>query len=135
MRGRELSGHGSISGFVLEDDSQRLSYTGDRVDLTALARAGSAEYRLARRANAFALLDDGSSCAGRQGAASGRRQIPNCKIIEDGLEALTRFQAGGTALPVERRVNRQDGRLRKGEFAPLPTPDRRFYLVGVWRRV
>ena len=63
----------------------------DRVDLTALARAGSAEHRLARRAN--------------------------------------------TALPVERRVNRQDGRLRKGEFAPLPTPDRRFYLVGVWRRV
>ena len=34
----------------------------DRVDLIALAREGSAAHRLARRANALVLLDDGLSC-------------------------------------------------------------------------
>jgi transposase len=34
-----------------------------RRDLIALARDGSAEHRLARRANALVLLDDGMSCA------------------------------------------------------------------------
>jgi hypothetical protein len=34
----------------------------DRADLIALARAGSAAHRLARRANALVLLDDGWSC-------------------------------------------------------------------------
>ena len=34
----------------------------DRADLIALARDGSAAHRLARRANALVLLDDGWSC-------------------------------------------------------------------------
>jgi transposase len=34
-----------------------------RRDPIALARDGSAEHRLARRANALVLLDDGMSCA------------------------------------------------------------------------
>ena len=33
-----------------------------RKDLTELARDGSAPHRLARRANALVLLDDGMSC-------------------------------------------------------------------------
>ncbi len=33
-----------------------------RKDLTELARDGSAAHRLARRANALVLLDDGMSC-------------------------------------------------------------------------
>ena len=34
----------------------------DRADLIALTRDGSAAHRLARRANALVLLDDGWSC-------------------------------------------------------------------------
>ena len=34
----------------------------DRKDLVELARDGSAEHRLGRRANALVLLDDGWSC-------------------------------------------------------------------------
>ena len=44
------------------DDTARLP--GQRIaqDLTELARDGSAAHRLARRANALVLLDDGMSC-------------------------------------------------------------------------
>jgi len=34
----------------------------DRADLIALARDGSATHRVARRANALVLLDDGWNC-------------------------------------------------------------------------
>ena len=37
--------------------------TASRQDLIELARDGSAGHRLARRANALVLLDDGMSCA------------------------------------------------------------------------
>jgi transposase len=37
--------------------------TASRQDLIELARDGSAAHRLARRANALVLLDDGMSCA------------------------------------------------------------------------
>ena len=49
-----------------------------RQDLIELARDGSAAHRLARRANALVLLDDGMSCAAiRQGAVAGRRHGPH----------------------------------------------------------
>ncbi|MFM8647242.1 MAG: IS630 family transposase [Methylocystis sp.] len=71
----------------------------DRADLIALARDGSAAHRLARRANALVLLDDGLSCA--QIAAvlfidddTVRRW--SALFLEDGLEGLTRFESGGS---------------------------------------
>jgi len=72
----------------------------DRADLIALARDGSAAHRLARRANALVLLDDGWSC--EQVAAvlfvdddTVRRW--HGLFLEDGLEGLTRFESGGCA--------------------------------------
>src|SRR5512136_1282763 len=72
----------------------------DRADLIALARDGSAAHRLARRANALVLLDDGWSC--EQVAAvlfvdddTVRRW--HALFLEDGLEGLTRFDSGGCA--------------------------------------
>ena len=72
----------------------------DRADLIALARDGSAAHRLARRANALVLLDDGWSC--EQVAAvlfvdddTVRRW--HALFLEDGLEGLTRFDSGGGA--------------------------------------
>ena len=43
-----------IRGGFLDDESRR--------DLIALARDGSAAHRLARRANALVLLDEGMTC-------------------------------------------------------------------------
>ena len=73
----------------------------DRADLIALARDSSAAHRLARRANALVLLDDGWSCE-RVAAAllldddTIRRW--HGLFLEDGLEGLTRFESGGGAL-------------------------------------
>ena len=71
----------------------------DRADLIALARYGSAAHRLALRANALVLLNDGLSCA--QIAAvlfiddnTVRRW--HALFLEDGLEGLTRFESGGS---------------------------------------
>lgn len=79
--------------------------------MIALARDGSAAHRLARRANALVLLDDGWSCE-RVAAAlfldddTIRRW--HGLFLEDGLEGLTRFDAGGGA-----------GRLSKMQEAAL----------------
>src|SRR3974377_2612681 len=70
----------------------------DRPALIAVARDGSAAHRLARRANALVLLDDGWSCD-RVAAAlfldddTIRRW--HALFLEDGLEGLTRFENGG----------------------------------------
>ena len=72
----------------------------DRADLIALARDGSAAHRLARRANALVLLDDGWSCD-RVAAAlfldddTIRRW--HALFLDDGLEGLTRFEISGGA--------------------------------------
>jgi transposase len=70
----------------------------DRADLIELARDGSVAHRLARRANALVLLDDGLSC--EQVAAvlfldddTIRRW--HALFLEEGLEGLTRFESGG----------------------------------------
>ena len=70
----------------------------DRADLICLARDGSAAHRLARRANALVLLDNGWNC----------EQVSAALFVDDdtvrrwhglfaegGLEALTRFDSGG----------------------------------------
>ena len=70
----------------------------DRADLIALARDGSAAHRLARRANALALLDDGLSCervAKVLFLDDDTIRKWHDLFIEDGLEGLTRFEAGG----------------------------------------
>ncbi len=85
----------------------------DRADLIALARDGSAAHRLARRANALVLLDDGLSC--EQIAVvlfidddTIRRW--HALFLEDGLEGLTRFESGGSV-----------SRLSEGQEVALTT--------------
>jgi len=70
----------------------------DRADLIALARDGSAAHRLARRANALVLLDDGWSC--ERVATALFLDDDTIRhwyglFLEDGLEGLTRFESGG----------------------------------------
>jgi transposase len=72
----------------------------DRTDLIALVRDGSLAHRLGRRANALVLLDDGLSCEAvakllfvDDDTIRSWRQL----YEEDGLEGLTRFEAGGSA--------------------------------------
>ena len=71
-----------------------------RSELKALLRDGRTEQRLARRANAMLLLDDGWSCERTAEAlyldddtVRGWRKIYD----EDGMEGLRRFEAGGSA--------------------------------------
>ena len=77
------------AGFLLGDE---------RSALIALARDGSVTHRLARRANALVLLDDGLSC----------EQVARVLLLDDdtirrwhgafaegGRKALMRFEAGG----------------------------------------
>ena len=71
-----------------------------RKDLTELARDGSAAHRLARRANALVLLDDGWSC--QEVAAAlllNDDTIRNWhKLFEQrGIDGLTSFDVGGSA--------------------------------------
>jgi hypothetical protein len=85
-----------IRGGFLDSESRK--------DLTELARDGTAAHRLARRANALVLLDDGMSC----------EAIAKCLLLdddtirtwyrlyeEDGIEGLTSFDY--ESLPLRRR--------------------------------
>jgi transposase len=72
----------------------------DRAALVALARSGSAAHRLARRANALLLLDDGWSCE----AVAKVLYLDDDTVrgwakrySEGGVKALTRFASGGGA--------------------------------------
>jgi transposase len=76
-----------------------------RVELMALLRDGRTEQRLARRANAVLLLDDGWSCERAAKAlyldddtVRGWRKTYD----EDGVEGLRRFEAGGSASHLSR---------------------------------
>ena len=67
----------------------------DRADLIALARDGAVEHRLARRANAPVLLDDGLSCelvAEVLFLDDDTIRKWHGLFIEDGLEGLTRLR-------------------------------------------
>src|ERR1035437_6593504 len=101
----------------------------DRADLTALARDGSAAHRLARRANALVLLDSGWSCEKVAGALlldddTIRRW--HGLFIEDGLEGLTRFEAGGSACQMN---GEQQENLKDWVAAALPRSTRQ---IGAW---
>src|ERR1039458_4115793 len=101
----------------------------DRADLTALARDGSAAHRLARRANALVLLDSGWSCEKVAGALlldddTIRRW--HGLFIEDGLEGLTRFEAGGSACQMN---GEQKENLKAWVAAALPRSTRQ---IGAW---
>ena len=83
----------------------------DRADLIALARDGAVEHRLARRANALALLDDGLSCervAEVLFVDDDTIRQWHGLFIEDGLEGLTRFEAGGSACQLSDASNRPE---------------------------
>jgi len=74
--------------------------TEDRADLIALARDGSAAHRLARRANALVLLDAGWNCQKVAGALlldDDTIRMWHNLFVEDGIEGLARFEAGGSA--------------------------------------
>src|SRR5208283_2055616 len=96
----------------------------DRADLIGLARDGSAAHRLARRANALVLRDDGFSCD-RVAAAlfvydeTVRRW--HWLFMEDGLEGLTRFESGGSC---PRLAEDQEAKLKAWIAATLPRSTR-----------
>ena len=72
----------------------RFLNTTERAELTALARSGLVEHRLARRANALVLLDRGMSCA----EVSSVLLLDDDTVrtwfrlyMEDGIEGLSGF--------------------------------------------
>jgi transposase len=96
----------------------------DRAALVDLAQAGLVEHRVARRANALVLLDDGLSC----------EMIAKVLLIDDdtirgwrklyaarGLEGLTRFEAGGSEGLLSRT---QEEMLKAYVAAALPRTTR-----------
>ena len=100
-----------------------------RKDLTELARDGSAAHRLARRANALVLLDDGMSCE-----AIAKVLLLDDDTIrtwyrlyeEDGIEGLASFGYEGGAC----RLNEeQQDKLKAWIGATLPRTTRE---VGAW---
>src|SRR6202451_1330205 len=100
-----------------------------RRDLIDLARDGSVAHRLARRANALVLLDDGMSCA-----AVARVLLLDDDTIrawhrlyeEDGIEGLASFGYEGSAC----RLNEaQQNRLKAWITKTLPLTTRE---IGAW---
>ena len=72
----------------------------DRADLIALAKDGSAAHRLARRANALLLLDDGWNCAKIAGALyldDATIRAWHQLFVEGGVEGLACFESGGSS--------------------------------------
>lgn len=101
----------------------------ERSALIALARDGSVTHRLARRANALVLLDDGVSC----------EQVAKMLLLDDdtirrwhgafaegGRKALMRFEAGGSACALSEA---QQEKLAAWVRAALPRSTRQ---VGAW---
>jgi transposase len=100
-----------------------------RQDLTELARAGLAAHRLARRANALVLLDDGMSCA-----AVAKVLLLDADTIrswhrlyeEEGIEGLANFGYEGSAC---RLSEAQQDLLTAWITETLPRTTRE---VGAW---
>ena len=100
-----------------------------RQDLTELARDGSAAHRLARRANALVLLDDGMSCE-----AIAKVLLLDDDTIrtwrrlyeEEGIEGLASFGYEGTAC---RLSDEQQDKLKVWITETLPRTTRE---VGAW---
>src|ERR1700716_322364 len=101
----------------------------ERPALTAMARDGLAEHRIARRANAIVLLDKGWSCARVAGAL-----LLDDDTVRDwfqayesgGLDALSRFGHEGSScrLPLE-----QQAALQNWITVRLPRSTR---TIGAW---
>ena len=100
-----------------------------RKDLIELARDGLAEHRLARRANALVLLDDGMSCAAvaRVLLLDGDTIRAWRRLYErDGIDGLAGFGSGGSAC----RLNlEQQEKLKAWVAEVLPRTARE---VGSW---
>jgi transposase len=100
-----------------------------RRDLTELARDGSAAHRLARRANALVLLDDGMSCE-----AIAKVLLLDDDTIrtwynlyeEDGIDGLAGFGYEGSAC---RLSEEQQDKLKTWVTETLPRTTRE---VGAW---
>ena len=94
-----------------------------RQGLIELARNGSAAHRLARRANALVLLDDGMSCEAIEGLVAGRRTIRTWYRLyeEDGIEGLTNFSYEGGACQLS---GEQQEKLKAWVAAALPRATR-----------
>ncbi len=119
------------AGWILRDLMIRPGFLDkqSRHDLIELARDGSAAHRLARRANALVLLDDGMSCDA----------IANVLFLdddtirtwrrlyqEDGIEGLASFGHEGSAC---RLSEAQQDRLKGWITATLPRTTRE---IGAW---
>jgi transposase len=101
----------------------------DRADLIALAKDGSAEHRLARRANALVLLDAGWSFQKIADAFlldDGTIRAWHKLFVDDGLEGLTRFEAGGSACQINAE---QQDKLKAWVASALPRSTRQ---IGAW---
>jgi transposase len=98
-------------------------------DLIELARDGSVEHRLGRRANALLLLNSGMSCA-----EVGKVLFIDDDTVrtwhrlyqEDGIEGLTRFEMGGSASFLSAA---QEEALKVFVGAALPRSTRQ---IGTW---
>ncbi len=101
----------------------------DRRDLILLAKDGSAEHRLARRANALVLLDDGWSC----------QQVAKALFLDDdtirtwrklfddeGFDGLLNFDVGGSAC---RLTSDQQDQLKAWITERSPRSTR---VIGAW---
>src|SRR5450631_2261623 len=100
-----------------------------RQDLIELTRDGSAAHRLARRANALVLLDDGMSCA----SVAKVLYLDDDTIRtwhrlyqEDGIEGLASFGYEGSAC---RLSEEQQDKLKAWITETLPRTTRE---VGAW---
>ena len=101
----------------------------DRADLIALAKDGSAEHRLARRANAVVLLDSGWSFAKvAEGLLIDDATVRawHKLFTEGGVEGLACFDSGGSACQFN---GEQQERLTAWVGATFPRSTRE---IGAW---
>ena len=95
-----------------------------RSDLKALLRDGHTEHRLARRANAMLLLDDGWNCQEVAQALYLDDDTVRCwrkTYDERGMDALRRFEAGGS---ISHLSQAQEGELSASVREGLPRSTR-----------
>ena len=100
-----------------------------RKDLIELARDGSAAHRLARRANALVLLDEGMSCASIARVLlldDDTIRTWHRLYLEDGIEGLASFNHEGSSCRLA--VEQQD-KLKAWITETLPRTTRQ---VGAW---
>ena len=107
----------------------------ERKELVSLVRDGLAEHRLARRANAILLLDDGLSCERvakvlylDDDTVRGWRKIYD----ERGIAGLERFDAGGSSSRLS-RMQEEALKAYVAEALPQTTrPSWSLYRAGIW---